>query len=119
SRLRYANCGHLAALLLRADDSLERLESTATVLGVFKNWDCTIGETVLCPGDALALYTDGITESFNAADEEFGEERLVAALRRHRALSSEQLLSAVVDEVQRFSPHEQHDDVTLIIAKSS
>ncbi len=119
SRLRYANCGHLAALLLRADDSLERLESTATVLGVFKNWDCTIGETVLCPGDELALYTDGITESFNAAGEEFGEERLVAALRCYRSLSPEQLLTAIVEEVQRFSPREQHDDVTLIIAKSS
>src|SRR5215472_9998007 len=118
-RLRYGNCGHLPALLLRRDDSLERLEATATVLGVFKNWDCTINEANLCPGDTLALYTDGITESFNAAGEEFGEERLVAALRRHRSLSSEQLLAAIVDEVQRFSPHEQHDDVTLIIAKSS
>src|SRR5215470_10491109 len=118
-RLRFGNCGHLPALLLRGDDSLERLEATATVLGVFKNWDCTIGEANLCPGDTLALYTDGITESFNDSGEEFGEERLVAALRRHRSLSSEQLLDAIVDEVQRFSPHEQHDDVTLIIAKFS
>ena len=118
-RLRYANCGHLPRLLLHSDDSLERLEATATVLGIFKNWDCAIGETALCPGDALALYTDGITESFNNAGEEFGEERLVAALHRHRGLSSGQLLAAIVDEVRSFSPHEQHDDITLIIAKSS
>ena len=117
-RLRYANCGHLAALLLRRDESLERLESTATVLGVFKKWDCTISETQISSGDVLALYTDGITESFNDAGEEFGEERLTAALCRHRSLSSADLLNAVVDEVRQFSPREQHDDITLIVAKS-
>jgi phosphoserine phosphatase RsbU/P len=117
-RLRYANCGHLPALLLRCDDSTERLESTATVLGVFKNWECDISEIQIAPGDIFALYTDGITESFNDADEEFGEERLAAALCRHRALSSSDLLAAVVDEVHKFSPREQHDDVTLIIAKA-
>jgi len=116
--LRYANCGHLPALLLRCDDSTERLESTATVLGVFKNWECDISEIQIAPGDIFALYTDGITESFNDADEEFGEERLAAALCRHRALSSNDLLAAVVDEVHKFSPREQHDDVTLIIAKA-
>jgi len=116
-RLRYANCGHLPALLLRSDDSLERLESTATVLGVFKKWDCDISETQISAGDVLALYTDGITESFNEAGEEFAEERLVTALCRHRTLSSSDLLTAVVDEVQRFSPREQHDDITLIVAK--
>jgi len=104
-------------LLLRSDDSLERLESTATVLGVFKKWDCDISETQISAGDVLALYTDGITESFNEAGEEFAEERLVTALCRHRTLSSSDLLTAVVDEVQRFSPREQHDDITLIVAK--
>jgi len=118
-RLRYGNCGHLPALLLHCDDSLERLESTATVLGVFKKWDCEISETQISAGDVLALYTDGITESFNDAGEEFGEERLVTALCRHRGLSSNDLLTAVVDEVRQFSPHEQHDDITLIIAKCS
>jgi len=116
-RLRYINCGHLCALLLRAGDSLERLSSTATILGAFKEWDCEVGESQLFPGDTLALYTDGITEAFSPHREEFGEERLVEALRRHRALPPCDLLSSVVDEVRRFSPHEQHDDITLIIAK--
>src|SRR5690349_7392869 len=116
--LRYANCGHLPALVLHRDDSLERLESTATIVGAFKTWDCEICEVEISPGDIFALYTDGITESFNDAGEEFGEERLAAALCRHRALSSNDLLAAIVDEVHRFSPREQHDDITLIIAKS-
>ncbi len=116
-RLRYANCGHLSALLLRSDNTLERLDSTCTVLGLFKEWDCMIRESQLFSGDTLALYTDGVTESFNDAEEEFGEERLVEALRRHRESSSHSLLAAIVDDVRQFSPREQHDDVTLIVAK--
>jgi phosphoserine phosphatase RsbU/P len=116
-RLRYANCGHLCGLLMRADGSLERLDSTGTVLGLFKKWDCGIEERNLGPGDALALYTDGITESFNDSDEEYGEDRLVDALRRNREKCSAAILGAVVEEVQRHSSLEQHDDITLIVAK--
>jgi serine phosphatase RsbU (regulator of sigma subunit) len=116
-RLRYANCGHLPALLLRSDNTVERLEATATVLGIFKDWDCEIGECQLHPGDTLALYTDGITESYNSDDEQFGEQRLIEALQRHRPSCSQAALASIVDEVQRFSPHEQHDDITLIVAK--
>jgi serine phosphatase RsbU (regulator of sigma subunit)/predicted enzyme related to lactoylglutathione lyase len=117
NRLRYVNCGHLSALLLRSDDSLERLASTCTVLGLFDKWDCSMGESQLLPGDTLALYTDGVTESFNDAGEEFGEERLVEALRRRRESSSQDSLAAIVDEVRQFSPREQGDDITLIVAK--
>jgi serine phosphatase RsbU (regulator of sigma subunit) len=116
-RLRYANCGHLSALLLRGHDSLVRLDSTCTPLGLFKQWDCSIGEHHLLAGDTLALYTDGITESFSGAGEEFGEQRLIDALWRHRALSSQDLLTAVVEELRQFSPVEQYDDITLIVAK--
>lgn len=115
-RLRYANCGHLCGLLLRSDSTLERLDSTCTVLGLFKDWDCTIAESHLLRGDTLALYTDGVTECFNAT-EEFGEQRLIEALRRHRDLPSSDLLAAIVDEVQQFGPDEQYDDITLIVAK--
>jgi serine phosphatase RsbU (regulator of sigma subunit)/catechol 2,3-dioxygenase-like lactoylglutathione lyase family enzyme len=115
--LRYANCGHLPALVLRTDGSVALLHATGTVLGIFKEWDCTIGELQILPGDILALYTDGITESYNADDEQFGEERLIAALRAHDGMCSQALLESIVAEVQRFSPHEQHDDITLIIAR--
>ncbi|MGC2750764.1 MAG: SpoIIE family protein phosphatase, partial [Candidatus Acidiferrum sp.] len=64
-RLRYINCGHPPALILRCDDSIDRLDPTATVLGIFKKWDCELGERTIHPGDTLVLYTDGITESFN------------------------------------------------------
>jgi serine phosphatase RsbU (regulator of sigma subunit) len=115
--LHYVNCGHYPPLLLRSDNTLERLDSTSTVLGLFPEWDCLIAESLLFPGDILALYTDGITDSFNDDGEDFGEQRLIEALRRHRELPSGAILAAVVDEVRQFSPHEQHDDITLIVAR--
>ncbi len=116
-RLRYANCGHLAALVLRGDDTIERLDPTCTVIGMFEDWHCAMAESRLDRGDLLALYTDGLTESPNDAGEEFGEERLAAGLRRHRHLPSNELVGAIVEEATRFSSCEQFDDITLIIAK--
>ena len=116
-RLRYANCGHLPALILRSDDALETLDATSTVVGIFNRWDCSVAENHLSAGDTLVFYTDGVTESFNDAEEQFGKERLIEALRRNRQLAAPALLRTIVDEVRRFSPQKQHDDITLIAAK--
>jgi serine phosphatase RsbU (regulator of sigma subunit)/predicted enzyme related to lactoylglutathione lyase len=116
-RLRYANCGHLPALLLRRGDKLERLDPTCTVLGLFRGWDCSAREQHLSPGDTVVFYTDGVTESFNEAGEEFGDSRLIEALRQHRELPPQNLLVSLVDHVRRFSPHEQRDDITMVVAK--
>lgn len=116
-RLRYANCGHLPALVLRQNGGLERLHSTCTVLGMFYEWDCCTREIPLFAGDMLALYTDGITESSNGRNEEFGEEGLIESLRRHRGQPPEALIASVVNDVKKFSPSEQYDDRTLIVAQ--
>ena len=55
-RVRYANCGHYPGLLFRADKTLEKLGSTSTVLGLFEEWECTLAENELSPGDTLVLY---------------------------------------------------------------
>ena len=114
-KLRYSNCGHPPALLVRGDNSLERLGATCTVVGLFEEWECTMGERELAPGDSVLLYTDGVTEALNEEGEEFGEERLLEAARQHYPLP--ELLAAVADRARRFSPHEQADDITLIVAK--
>jgi len=116
-RLRYSNCGHPCALLLQSNGSVERLESTCTVIGLFNGWDCDVGERQLSSGDTLVLYTDGVIESFNDDGEEFGEQRLVEALRQHRELPTPELLASVADEIRQFSPQEQADDITLIVAR--
>jgi len=86
-RLRYANCGHLPALVLRRAGAVERLEPTAPVLGLFSTWECRTAELQLSAGDLLAIYTDGITEAFDGRDDEFGEGRLVDTLHTHRDLA--------------------------------
>ncbi len=117
-RLRYTNCGHLSGLLLRRDDAVEWLHSTGTVLGLFKEWASPAVECQLQPGDILVLYTDGVTESCNDTQEEFGEQRLTQSLRRHREQAAQSIVASIVADVQRFSSsEEQHDDITLIVAK--
>jgi serine phosphatase RsbU (regulator of sigma subunit)/catechol 2,3-dioxygenase-like lactoylglutathione lyase family enzyme len=116
-RLRYANCGHLSGLVLRPDGNYQRLNSTATPLGLFRDWECVIADCELVHGDLLALYTDGITEASNDSGEEFGEELLIDRLRQHRELPCLSAVTAIADEVRKFNSHEQHDDITLIIGK--
>ncbi|WP_353063271.1 SpoIIE family protein phosphatase [Tunturibacter psychrotolerans] len=116
-RVRYANCGHLSGLILRRNGTLERLEPTCTVVGLFEDWKCCVSESRLDEGDLLALYTDGVTESSDSSDEEFGEVRLIEELRSHRGLPSAELANTIVQKVLHFSAPDQFDDITLIIAK--
>jgi len=116
-RLRYANCGHMPALLLRNDGNIERLDATGTVVGLFEEWDCAIEERTLSSGDTLLLYTDGVTEACNDAGEEFGEQRLAEALLRNHALPPQAMLEQLVKEIRLFSSVEQADDLTVIVAK--
>ena len=117
-RLRYVNCGHNFPLLLRADGSLERLASTATVLGMFLDWNCEVVETSLAPGDLLVMYTDGVSEAPNAAGEEFGEKRLLQSIRSSKSTAASDLLAGLSSAVQQYSDGIQADDLTLVIARS-
>jgi sigma-B regulation protein RsbU (phosphoserine phosphatase) len=96
---------------------VERLASTSTVLGLFKEWECSLSECQLSAGDVLVLYTDGVTEACNDAGEEFGEHRLIEALRRYRDRPCSALLASLADDVQQFSPGRQYDDITLIVSR--
>jgi sigma-B regulation protein RsbU (phosphoserine phosphatase) len=96
---------------------VEHLESTSTVLGMFSEWACSTEECHLFPGDILVLYTDGVTESFNEAGEEFGEEGILLSIARHSGLPPDQMVRAMLADVHRFGSEEQHDDITLIVAK--
>ena len=118
-KLRYANCGHNPPLLLCANGIVERLGATATVLGMFREWQCEIQEVLLHPGDTLVLYTDGVTEASAASGEEFGDNRLMEILLADRKLSVSALLARIQEAVQQFSGQgPQADDLTLIVAKA-
>jgi serine phosphatase RsbU (regulator of sigma subunit) len=104
-------------MLLRADGSVERLEATATVIGMFETWECAASEIEMAPADLLAISSDGVTEAM-LGEEEFGESRFLDALRRTRQLPLEQVVTAVFTAVQRFSAGYQSDDLTLVVARA-
>lgn len=116
-QVRYANCGHVPAMLVRAHGDVERLEPTCTVLGLFEDWNCVMAETSMGEGDLLALCTDGVTEAMNEAGEDFGESGLIDALCRNISMPAEKLAQTLVRDVVRFSGSVQQDDITLIVAK--
>ena len=113
-KLSYANAGHNAPLLLREDGTLLRLEQGGAVLGVFRHLPYEQEEVEIRRGDRLLLFTDGVSEAFNEADEEFGEERLVELLRNHVALDATGLQQTVLRSVTEFCSGNFHDDATLI-----
>jgi len=116
-RLRYANCGHNPPVLLRCDGATDRLVATATVLGLFEEWDSSICEVQIGAGDIFAIYTDGITEATGKGEEEFGEKRLLDTIDANQHAPVPSILDAVLSAVQRFSTGEQSDDLTLVVAR--
>jgi sigma-B regulation protein RsbU (phosphoserine phosphatase) len=116
--LHYVNCGHNPPILLRKGGAVERLSATATVLGLFSDWECSVAEARLETGDVLSLYTDGITETTGHGGEEFGESRLLETLRTSRELEASYILQNVENAAKQFRLAEQEDDVTLVIARS-
>ena len=116
-RLRYVNCGHNPPLLLRCGGEVERLDATATVLGLFEEWDCSVAERQLAAGDVLLIYTDGVSEAADEYEEEFGEARLIEQLKADRHKTAHEILEAVISHVQSFSRGEQGDDMTLIVSR--
>lgn len=116
-RLRYANCGHLSGIIMRGDNACCRLSSTGTLLGLFQDWECNFAEFELAPGDLLTLYTDGVTEARTDRGEEFGEDSLIQRLRQYRDQPCQTAVEAITNEVRALSPGDQHDDITLIMAR--
>jgi hypothetical protein len=118
-QLRYVCCGHGPPLLLRAGGGVERVEPTASVLGLFEDWEGEVAETRLDPGDWLVLYTDGVTEAHDPSGEEFGEQRLIEAMRAGRDSDPESALVRVFASVDAWcAGTEQWDDQTLLLARA-
>lgn len=116
--LHYVNCGHNPPLLLRKGGAVERLNATATVLGLFWDWECSVAEAQLESGDVLSIYTDGITETAGHGGEEFGETRFLETLRKHQNLEAACILRNMETAAEQFRLGEQEDDLTLVIARA-
>jgi sigma-B regulation protein RsbU (phosphoserine phosphatase) len=111
----YANAGHYFPAVVRADGAIERLSTGGPVLGVLPAAVYEQAAVALGAGDRLVLFTDGLTEARDAADVEFGEPRLLAALAEHRACSAPALQARIADAVAAFAGGALQDDATLIV----
>ncbi len=115
--LTYLNCGHLPPILVRADGTVEQLESSGTVVGLFRAWNGEPHRVAIGPGDTLAMFTDGVTEAGIQDDAEYGEGRLTAMLSSLRTDGVERTLERIVESVKSFGGGQQNDDITLILLK--
>ncbi len=117
--LNYINAGHNPPLVAHADGSVDKLEGTGLILGILAKAAYQQGTCHLDPGDAVLLFSDGVTEAVRPnTDEEFGEERLakvLAGLRDQSADSIIQCINQKVDDFTAGSP--PADDITLVVAK--
>jgi serine phosphatase RsbU (regulator of sigma subunit) len=111
--LSYCNAGHNPPYVLRAEGGSETLKATGIPFGVMEDMPYRIDEVTLNPGDALFVYSDGISEAFNPEGEEFGTGRLEAALAAAHGQSANAIVGRVLDDTTAFANGaDQSDDIT-------
>ncbi len=116
--LTYSNAGHLPPLVLGSNGNLTRLETSGTVVGLFDGMTYDESTVALDSGAIFVAYSDGITEPENEFGE-FGEERLIELIQRHRDQSLSRISDAVTGAVTDWiAGGEQPDDVTLVLARA-
>ena len=116
--LRYVNCGHNPALLLRANTgAISLMNSSCPPIGLSPEEVCEMASENLMPGDVLVFYTDGVTEAENRLGEEFGMKRLSATVRNGSSLSAEDLMSNIYNAAADFCGDRFNDDVTILVVK--
>ena len=116
-RLRYVNCAHPAPVLRRRDGRVERLRPTAFALGLFEDATPLAAETTLEDGDLLVAVTDGIVEA-RRGEEEFGDERLCAAVEPLASRPVEDIAAGLLEAVASFAGDEDRDDRAVLVARA-
>src|SRR6267154_1889047 len=118
-KLTYVNAGHNAPILRRANGSFEILDVGGLPLGIQSDETYETASLELKPGDALIFFTDGVVEAFNAAGEEFGNERWISAIRNLPDWDAQQTLQYLMKQVDEFvGATRQSDDITCLVFRS-
>jgi PAS domain S-box-containing protein len=117
--LTYVNAGHNPPVVFRSrTGTLEELMPTGIVLGAVENREYYSRTVTIGHGDVIVMYTDGVTESINAKEELFGEERLNAIIRESARLPAQEILERILSAVQEYTGDlPQFDDITLLVIK--
>ena len=117
--LRYMNCGHNPALLLRRKTGqVETLDSSCPPVGMFEQELCELSRLEIDTGDVLVFYTDGLTEAANRLEEEFGLQRLTSIVQETSSLSAEEIMRAISLQTSEFCQDNGFsDDVTILVVK--
>ncbi len=115
--LTYCNAGHNPPFLVRADNSIERLTSCGTILGIFPEMGYEVKHSRLLPGDVLTLFSDGVTEENSPGGEEFGEDRLLRLLIEQGRGGAANLVDGIRMAVLDWAAGAvAADDVTVVVA---
>jgi sigma-B regulation protein RsbU (phosphoserine phosphatase) len=118
-RLTYVNAGHDVPILLRGDGRIERLHRGGLPFGINEQAPYEVGETNLCAGDLLLIFTDGLVEAVNERGEEYGEPRLLSVIPVLRSYTAKNGVAALMNELNRFTGMaHQHDDITCLLVKA-
>jgi serine phosphatase RsbU (regulator of sigma subunit)/pSer/pThr/pTyr-binding forkhead associated (FHA) protein len=113
----YCNAGHNPPLLV-SRSGIRRLDKGGVVLGLFEQATFEEETVNLEPGDLIVAFSDGVTEAMNPESEEFSDERLVACATQHRGKTPQQVLDALLADVQKFcAGATQSDDVTAVLVR--
>jgi sigma-B regulation protein RsbU (phosphoserine phosphatase) len=110
----YCNAGNVCPVLV-SQGTVRSIAVGGAVLGVFPEWQYESANLALGPGDRLLLVTDGITEASDAAEQEFGEEKLAEAALRHSKRTASEISRLLLEEVSAFCDSHFHDDATLLV----
>jgi sigma-B regulation protein RsbU (phosphoserine phosphatase) len=117
--LTYVNAGHNPPMLFHRSAGewhLSRLETGGTVVGLLETFPYEQGAVTIAPDDVFVAYTDGISEAMNNADEEWGEERMIASVRSCAGLSPSETIARLMQAADAFvAGAKQHDDMTLVV----
>ncbi len=117
-RLRYINAGHNPPLVGRRDGTMEQLSSGGFPLGILPSAEFEVGEVMLNQGEALVIYSDGVSEANNLKEEEFGLDRLADVIRTNLAASASGIRDKVESALSAFTQTAPaNDDITLVIVK--
>jgi sigma-B regulation protein RsbU (phosphoserine phosphatase) len=114
-----ANAGHLPPVLVRpgADPRLT-VPSTGMMVGIIPGAEIGRATLELAPGDALVLYSDGVTEAHDTAERMFEEEGLLASLAQAAGRSADAIASTVLEAVHRHAGEApQYDDITVLAVR--